>query len=918
MIISMLKNPNEDFQKVIGLIEEKLKQSEEKYRTLIEGLTQTEIGVDIIDLNHNVIYQNDFLKSRFGEHNGRKCYEHYLERENSCKICPMEKAINTNKVEKETIITPENRIYEITSAPLPDKDGKVDRAAEVIIDITERRQVEADLKREKLFIEEALNAQRDTFFVFEPSSGKAIRWNKAFRVISGYSDEEILAMRAPDSYYDEKSLQRAAEATRIIEEKSTSYVNMDLITKDGNSIPFEYIGSNITDEEGNLKYIVSVGRDITDRKKAEQIIKESEFNLKKAQEMAHIGYWKLNPVTEEVSGSDEFFNIFELTSEEASLNAFAEVVHPDDREYDFYHIQRGMEKGIPWDIEHRLICKNGTEKWIHAIGNPIRDENGKVTSILGTIQDVTERTKAEKKLRESEEKYRSLFENSPVALMDQDFSEMKKYVDHLKATGIKDFKKYFEDNPKEVIKFITKVKLIDVNRKTLEVYKFSTKEHFISRMNKLGEGLENKMTEEIFLDNKSEILALINGDTMYESEISSTTSLGDNMNLYAKTSIVSGFESTWSKVIVSILDITDQKNAEKNLRESEEKYRNLVETSSMGLLEIDNVSKNLKYINPRLLEILEYNEDEFLKFDNFDRFIHPEDLKEILDSSKERKIEFRIFNKSGKVKWLSGDRLHYYDENGNLDTVRLWLQDITEKKELEQTKANLITRFSHEFKTPLLSIMGFTELLMIMYKDKQYEELNFFIGRIVEGARRLKSLIDSFIETSYIDEKLVEINFTQVTISKLVRIILNEMEGIITLRNHEITMNIQEDLVATADKEKIRLIISNLVMNAINFTPKGGKISINSNIKKDFITISVKDNGIGLNKEEKSILFKPFGKIERFGQGWDIVPDGMGMGLYITKELVELHKGTIWAESGGRNKGSTFNVKIPLNLLNNK
>jgi len=918
MIISMLKNPNEDFQKVIGLIEEKLKQSEEKYRTLIEGLTQTEIGVDIIDLNHNVIYQNDFLKSRFGEHNGRKCYEHYLERENSCKICPMEKAINTNKVEKETIITPENRIYEITSAPLPDKDGKVDRAAEVIIDITERRQVEADLKREKLFIEEALNAQRDTFFVFEPSSGKAIRWNKAFRVISGYSDEEILAMRAPDSYYDEKSLQRAAEATRIIEEKSTSYVNMDLITKDGNSIPFEYIGSNITDEEGNLKYIVSVGRDITDRKKAEQIIKESEFNLKKAQEMAHIGYWKLNPVTEEVSGSDEFFNIFELTSEEASLNAFAEVVHPDDREYDFYHIQRGMEKGIPWDIEHRLICKNGTEKWIHAIGNPIRDENGKVTSILGTIQDVTERTKAEKKLRESEEKYRSLFENSPVALMDQDFSEMKKYVDHLKATGIKDFKKYFEDNPKEVIKFITKVKLIDVNRKTLEVYKFSTKEHFISRMNKLGEGLENKMTEEIFLDNKSEILALINGDTMYESEISSTTSLGDNMNLYAKTSIVSGFESTWSKVIVSILDITDQKNAEKNLRESEEKYRNLVETSSMGLLEIDNVSKNLKYINPRLLEILEYNEDEFLKFDNFDRFIHPEDLKEILDSSKERKIEFRIFNKSGKVKWLSGDRLHYYDENGNLDTVRLWLQDITEKKELEQTKANLITRFSHEFKTPLLSIMGFTELLMIMYKDKQDEELNFFIGRIVEGARRLKSLIDSFIETSYIDEKLVEINFTQVTISKLVRIILNEMEGIITLRNHEITMNIQEDLVATADKEKIRLIISNLVMNAINFTPKGGKISINSNIKKDFITISVKDNGIGLNKEEKSILFKPFGKIERFGQGWDIVPDGMGMGLYITKELVELHKGTIWAESGGRNKGSTFNVKIPLNLLNNK
>ena len=437
-------------------------------------------------------------------------------------------------------------------------------------------------------------------------------------------------------------------------------------------------------------------------------------------------------------------------------------------------------------------------------------------------------------------------------------------------------------------------------------------------MNKLGEDLENNLAEEIFLDNKREILALINGDTMYESEISSTNSLGDIMYFYAKTSIVSGFESTWSKVIVSILDITDQKNAEKNLRESEEKYRNLVETSSMGLLEIDFSTQNLIYINPKLLDIIEYKYEELSIERGYQKFIRPEDLKEIFDSSKERKLEFRIFSKSGKVKWLSGDRLQYYDENGNLDTVRLWLQDITEKNKLEQIKANLITRFSHEFKTPLLSIMGFTELLMIMNKDKRDEELNDFLGRIIEGAKRLKSLIDSFIEISYIDEKLVEINFTQVNISKLVRIILNEMEGIITLRNHEITMNFQEDLVATADKEKIRLIISNLVMNAINYTPKGGKISINSNIKKDFIIISVKDNGIGLSKEEKSKLFKPFGKIERFGQGWDVVLDGMGMGLYITKELVELHKGTIWAESGGRNKGSTFNVKIPLNLLNNK
>jgi len=164
--------------------------------------------------------------------------------------------------------------------PQYDENGEIRGIIGFSTDITERKKAEANLKREKLFTEEALNTQRDTFFVFDPSSGKAIRWNKAFREISGYSDEEILAMKAPDSYYDEKDLQHAAEATRLIEEKSASYVKMDLITKDGNSIPFEYIGSSITDEEGNLKYIVSIGRDITDRKKAEQKLKESETSYR--------------------------------------------------------------------------------------------------------------------------------------------------------------------------------------------------------------------------------------------------------------------------------------------------------------------------------------------------------------------------------------------------------------------------------------------------------------------------------------------------------------------------------------------------------------------------------------------------------------------------------------------------------------
>lgn len=120
-------------------------------------------------------------------------------------------------------------------------------------------------------------------------------------------------------------------------------------------------------------------------------------------------------------------------------------------------------------------------------------------------------------------------------------------------------------------------------------------------------------------------------------------------------------------------------------------------------------------------------------------------------------------------------------------------------------------------------------------------------------------------------------------------------------------------LTANFDKERIYEVISNLLVNAIKYTPSDGEISIESKISNDSYIISIKDNGIGFTEEEKNQVFKQFGKIERYGQGWDIAADGTGLGLYITRKLVELHGGRIWLESEGRDKGSTFSFSIPKN-----
>ena len=112
--------------------------------------------------------------------------------------------------------------------------------------------------------------------------------------------------------------------------------------------------------------------------------------------------------------------------------------------------------------------------------------------------------------------------------------------------------------------------------------------------------------------------------------------------------------------------------------------------------------------------------------------------------------------------------------------------------------------------------------------------------------------------------------------------------------------------------EKIKEVISNLLLNSIKYTPPRGAISIDSRESDGFVIISIKDNGIGLTDGEKSQLFRQFGKVERYGQGWNILSEGSGLGLYISKELIELHGGELWVESDGRNKGSTFHFSLPI------
>ena len=167
-------------------------------------------------------------------------------------------------------------------------DGAL-RVDGVFLDVTERKWAVEELRNEKEFTETALNSQQDTFFLFEPATGRAIRWNRAFKDITGYTDEEIARMPAPDSYYSPEDLERAGILIQEVLDTGIGTVELELICKDGRKVPTEYNVSAITDEEGGPRHFISIGRDVTDRKRAEAERDRLEEQLRQAQKMEAVG-----------------------------------------------------------------------------------------------------------------------------------------------------------------------------------------------------------------------------------------------------------------------------------------------------------------------------------------------------------------------------------------------------------------------------------------------------------------------------------------------------------------------------------------------------------------------------------------------------------------------------------------------------
>ncbi|KKL54027.1 hypothetical protein LCGC14_2269520, partial [marine sediment metagenome] len=352
--------------------------------------------------------------------------------------------------------------------------------------------------------------------------------------------------------------------------------------------------------------------------------------------------------------------------------------------------------------------------------------------------------------------------------------------------------------------------------------------------------------------------------------------------------------------------ILEQKVEERTikLKKSEEKIQNVINNISDVLLEAEP-SGILTYVSPQINNLIGYQSEVLigLKFIDFvhleDRNLFKEKAVKALETKKAVFIECRLKHKKGyfvpvSARWsiveINNDFKVFgliSDNTERKQIDEMIKREIKQLKELDQIRNDLIRRISHELNTPLISILNGSQFLLDSYNDQMSDEAVNIVKIVNQGGYRLKEMVNNLITAYELDTDQIKLNKKR---ENLISIVNESVEEIIFQADkRKIFMNLElsSELNVDVDKGLIKKVILNLLSNAVKNTLPNGNIFIKSIDHYNFIEIIIRDTGVGLTKKEKLLIFKKFGKIERFGKGMDVDIEGPGLGLYISSEIMK-------------------------------
>ena len=632
----------------------------------------------------------------------------------------------------------------------------------------------------------------------------------------------------------------------------TGYADKERLKRAKLVYPFGFIIKPFQDKdlEVTIEMALYVAKADTERKQAEEALIKSETFLNATEKIAKVGGWEIDGETKKVFWTNEIYNITETPNDydPSSLDKEAIVFfNAEDQIILENAIQRAFEHNEPYDMEFQITTAKGNKKWVQAICEPFV-EDGKVVKIGGTFQDIAERKQAEEALRESEDKYRSLVESTEdsICLVDRNCAYLFMNEKYLSRVGL----------PADKI----------VGREYGAFHSAEETKEFTRR------------AKEVFETGKSIAYE-------YRSE-------RDGKYFLRTLSPVKKPDGKITKFTVISKNITERKQAEEALRESEERFRTAFNNAATGMALMANDGYFME-VNQTLCRILGYSKEELLG-KTWVEITNPDDLPSCYDWLKRVKAgeqsahEKRFIHKLGHPVWIEMSSSLVRDSQGQIRYYISLFQDIMSRKQAEkQVKASLkekevlLREIHHRVKNNMQVIISLLKLQSSKVKDKQYADM------LKESQNRIKSM--SLIHEKFYQSK----DFADIDFGEYVKSLVNVLIASHGVDTNKIRFNVDvKDVVFDLENAiPCGLIVHELVSNSLKHAfpdDREGEVKITLYpANEEELELTFSDDGIGIPED------LDFDNMET-------------LGLDLTKDIVE-HQldGKIELD---RTKGTTFHV----------
>ena len=947
--------------------EENLKESEKKYRYLFENNPQPMwiynietlafLEVNKAAIQHYGYTREEFIAMTLKDIRPKEDVDALL------KDIEMAKRAGYNPAREWLHLKKSGEIINVTIVSHKVTLNNKEARHILVNDITATKKAEQALLKAKIEIEKSERKFRELF----EKSGDAIliikngvftECNKATLDMLGYKNYEDVLNLPPSKLSPEfqpdglRSDEKANELINIALIKGTYRFEWWHTNSNGETFPVEVLLTTIGNEPNN-QVIHCIWRDITERKRAAnellntyEIIKDRENFVSKIIETANEGFWLIDENANTIDVNTEMCKILGRPGIEIKGKSIFDFV--DEHNYTIFKNQLEIrKKGESSVYEIELLNANGINVPCLLKTSPTFNKKNEVSGSFALVSDITnlkatfqkvenqnfelkqlsnELSEKNRLLLESKDRFINLFEQNPVPLWEQDFSKIIKILNEKKAET-NDLKAYLDENFNFVEECIKNIKILNANKAALALFGVKSTEELKIHLGRTN----NEKALEVL---KKELVSIGADKKTFSDETELTGKDGSPILAFIKSVIIDDYGTS----IASVIDITEAKNSENKLKETQYLLLESQKIANIGSYELD-LSTGFWSSSPALNDIFGIDEKYIRNINGWLGIVHPEDKmmmvryfeKNIMENKESFNKEYRILRNNDKqIRWVQGMGKLEFDKKGNPKRLIGTIQDISEKRQILQDiiiakekaeesgrlKTEFIQNMSHEIRTPMNGILGFTELLdnpsLSDEKRKKYIEIT------KNSTNQLLHIIDDIMEISVLETKQIIAEENPVCLNDLLQELFNIFNIKATKKNIKLVLknelSDQESTILT-DKIKLNKVLSNLLENALKFTDEGF-VELGYKLNKDSVPaeleIFVKDSGIGIKPEKQKLIFDRFSQAEK-----DLSKKvgGLGLGLSIAKENAELLGGKISVVSE-LGEGAAFFVTIPYKPVN--